>query len=209
MGKPVRPRTRPRRTRQETRRSFPHFVAQPSSATSPVPHRGELTARRLSVEFPDLPALVRVNGALPKQTPSSTGRSAACGLREKRSRPRGCGSGFSARRDDGLVDHRLREDLMQFTTLVDIAGRRRSPAGQLGIAAHCCVAGDPGEKLGRVAGDRRRPRVSSSVADGIRVLPRTRWLTRLIVSPLREPGLVGSRAAGDCFSRNSQAPRTA
>jgi hypothetical protein len=91
---------------------------------------------------------------------------------------------------------------MQFTTLVDIAGRRRSPAGQLGIAAHCCVAGDPGEKLGRVAGDRRRPQVSSSVADGIRVLPRPRWLTRLIVSPLREPGLVGSRAAGDCFSRN-------
>jgi site-specific recombinase XerD len=30
--------------------------------------------------------------------------------------------------DDGLVNHRLREDLMASTTLVDIAGRRRSAA---------------------------------------------------------------------------------
>jgi hypothetical protein len=32
------------------------------------------------------------------------------------------------RRDDGVVNHRLKEDLMASTTLVDIAGRRRSSA---------------------------------------------------------------------------------
>jgi hypothetical protein len=30
--------------------------------------------------------------------------------------------------DDGLVNHRLREDLMGSTALVDVAGRRRSAA---------------------------------------------------------------------------------
>jgi integrase len=37
-------------------------------------------------------------------------------------------SGLAAGADDGLVNHRLREDLMPSTTLVDIAGRRRSAA---------------------------------------------------------------------------------
>jgi site-specific recombinase XerD len=49
-------------------------------------------------------------------------------MREKRARDPSLRSRLAAGADDGLINHRLKEDLMASTTLVDIAGRRRSAA---------------------------------------------------------------------------------
>jgi len=49
-------------------------------------------------------------------------------MREERACDLSLRSRLAAGADDGLVNHRLREDLMASTTLVDIAGRRRSAA---------------------------------------------------------------------------------